>query len=252
MTARISTSTRTTQLAAAQLDTWERDGFLVLDRFLDPDLLAALRAGYDDILLGRVAADGDRMLGGRIRQVMCPSTAHPVFADNPAVAAGLAIARRVFGTAQAHRTFDMLIDKPVGHRHETPWHQDAAYGAHPFAAPGSAIHNGTIQFWVALDDVDEENGCMQFLPGRHREPLLEHHVVSGRPDGDERLLAVVQPEERLDLSRRVVATLPAGGCTLHAEGTPHYTGPNVSAGRARRAYIFNVGPVGPHPAGTGA
>lgn len=250
MTSRISTSTRAPRLAAAQLDAWERDGFAVLDRFLDPALLAELRAGYDDILLGRVAVNGDRMLGDRIRQVMCPSTAHPVFADNAAVAAGLAIARQVFGTRETYRTFDMLIDKPAGHRHETPWHQDHAYGAHPFSAAGTPIRNRTIQFWVALDDVDEDNGCMQFVPGCHREPLLEHYVASGRPDGDERLLAIVEPDKRLDLSRRVVATLPAGGCTLHCEGTPHYTGPNVTADRGRRAYIFNVGPV--EPAGAAA
>jgi ectoine hydroxylase-related dioxygenase (phytanoyl-CoA dioxygenase family) len=241
MTSQDATATRAPRLAADQLGAWERDGFVVLDRFLDPDLLAALRAGYDDILLGRVTADGDRMLGDRIRQVMCPSNAHPVFAGNAAVAAGLDIARQVFGTDEVHRTFDMLIDKPAGLRHETPWHQDFAYGRVPFTAPGTPIHGGTIQFWVALDDVDEENGCMQFIPGRHHEPLLEHVVVSGSADG--RLLAIPAPETRLDLSRRVVAALPAGGCTLHAEGTPHYTGPNLSPHRRRRAYIFNVGPL---------
>ena len=229
------------RLTYAQVGAWNRDGFLVLDRFIGAEAIAALRTAYDDILAGTVTIAGDRMLGDITRQVMYPSEEHRLFDTNPAVDNGLEIARQVFGTDVA-RTFDMLIYKPPGHRHDTPWHQDFAYGRMPFVEAGTEMSNRSIQFWVPLDDVDHETGCMQFVPGYHTRPLLEHHVASGSPGDEGRLLAMVDPDSQVDLTRAVVAEIPAGGCTMHAAGTPHYTGPNRSADRHRRSYIFNVAP----------
>jgi ectoine hydroxylase-related dioxygenase (phytanoyl-CoA dioxygenase family) len=115
-----------------------------------------------------------------------------------------------------------------------------AYTALPFAEAGTTNTLESIQFWVPLDDVDAENGTMQFVAGHHDGALLEHYVASGDPDDEGRLLALVDPESQLDLSTAVVAEIPAGGATMHFYGTPHYTGPNRSAERHRRAYIFNV------------
>jgi ectoine hydroxylase-related dioxygenase (phytanoyl-CoA dioxygenase family) len=230
----------TGELSHEQLDAWKRDGFLVLERFVDEETLAALRAAYDDILRRDVEASGDRMLGAVTRQVMHPSSAHPTFDSNPAVDRGMQIARQVLATADIRRSFDMLIYKPPGHPHDTPWHQDMAYSEQPFAEPGTPNTRESVQFWIPLDDVDAENGCMQFAPGYHDRPLLEHHVVSADPTDEGRLLALVDPESQLELSTTVVAPIPAGGATMHFHGTPHYTGPNRSAERERRAYIFNL------------
>jgi ectoine hydroxylase-related dioxygenase (phytanoyl-CoA dioxygenase family) len=240
MSAGASEGTHTGELTDEQLGAWKRDGFLILERFVDAETLAALRAAYDEILRRDIEASGDRMLGAVTRQVMRPSSAHPTFASNPAVDRGIAIARQVFATADVSRSFDMLIYKPPGHPHDTPWHQDMAYSKQPFAEPGTPSTLESVQFWVPLDDVDAENGCMQFVPGCHDRPLLEHHVVSDDPTDEGRLLALVDPESQLDLSTAVVAAIPAGGATMHFYGTPHYTGPNRSAERRRRAYIFNV------------
>jgi hypothetical protein len=228
----------------AQLDAWQQDGFLVLDRFLDDQTLESLRTGYDDILSRKVQAAGDRELGKITRQVMMPSQAHPDFDDNPAVRSALQLAQRLLDAPNVHRTFDMLIYKPPGHAYETPWHQDAAYGEMPFSPAGTPLRPDSIQFWIPLDDVDTENGCMQFVPGWHTEALLEHLVAAGPADSDDRLLALVDPVHQIDLDTAVVAEIPAGGATLHSPGTPHYTGPNRSVDRPRRAYIFNIGIAG--------
>jgi ectoine hydroxylase-related dioxygenase (phytanoyl-CoA dioxygenase family) len=227
------------RLTDEQRTRYEQDGFLAIERLVDEDTLQALRDAYDDVLERDVPARGDRMLGGITRQVMMPSTAHPVFDANPAIDEATEIATDVFGTA-AVRFFDMLIFKPAGHPHETPWHQDMAYADMPTAPAGRTIPLETIQFWVALDDVDEVNGCMHFVPGAHLEPLLEHVVAGGEPDDPARLLALTDAPRQLDLERVVPAPLRAGGATMHSYGTPHMTPPNRSADRPRRAYIFNL------------
>jgi hypothetical protein len=225
---------------------WQRDGFLIKEGFADDATLDLLRNAYEEVLAGE--AVGDRMLGGITRQVMVPSMSHPVFDDNPLVERGREVVRRLYGTTDAVRVFDMLIYKPAGHPHETPWHQDMSYAGMPYAPAGAQPIDGLVQFWVPLDDVDEENGCMQFMPGQHTTPLLPHMVASGEPDDPARLLAIVDPEKHLDLTARAVAKLPAGGVTMHGYGTPHYTGPNRTTDRPRRAYIFNMATVEAHEA----
>lgn len=227
-------------LTAEQRAQWRDAGFLALPGFVGAGELARLREAYDELLERRVEAAGDRLLGGVTRQIMFPSQAHPAFARNAVVAAGIELGRALLGSPEVHRSFDMLIFKPPGHPEPTPWHQDAAYARSPFAPAGTPITLESIQFWVALDDADEENGCMHFAPGHHTKPLLPHRVASGDPEDDGRLLEIVDPELQLALDRAVACPLGAGGCTLHSYGTPHYTPPNRSVDRPRRAYIFNV------------
>lgn len=226
-------------LAESQVRRFHTDGFLRVDALVDAATVASLRVAYDELIEGRADAPFDRQLGGITRQVMHPSFSHPVFESNAALDAGRAIAAQLYPGRTIGRTFDMLISKPPGHPHETPWHQDFAYKFSPMTHAGAEIPDGIVQFWLALDDADVENGCMHFLPGRHREPLLEHHVASGDPQDDARLLAISNVERRVDLARAVACPLSAGGCTLHDYGTPHFTPPNCSADRPRRAYIFN-------------
>ena len=228
-------------LSETDVASWKRDGFIIKDSFADPETLDVLRIAYAETLDAEAA--GDRLLGGITRQVMSPSDAHPAFADNPLIHRGREIVRQLLNVRDAVRVFDMLIYKPAGHRHETPWHQDMSYTQMPYAPAGTIPIQSLVQFWVPLDDVDQENGCMQFMPGHHHQPLLPHIVASGDPDDAGRLLAIDEPERHLDLSKRVLGILPAGGVTMHSYGTPHYTGPNRTTDRQRRAYIFNLAPL---------
>jgi ectoine hydroxylase-related dioxygenase (phytanoyl-CoA dioxygenase family) len=214
-------------------------GFAAIEQLIDGAEVARLRTAYDEILDGRVASHTDRNLGGITRQVMVPSMVHPVFDDNAALRAGRSVMAALFGCAHANRTYDMLIDKPAGHPHETPWHQDAGYFAMPVAPAGTTLPLTSIQFWVALDDADEDNGCMQFVGGAHRGGTVEHVVVSGHPDDEGRLIGYADPTV-IDPASVTACPLRAGGATIHTAMTPHYTGPNRTADRPRRAYIFNL------------
>src|SRR5918998_4528255 len=149
------------RLTDAQINRYDEDGFLAIDRLVDDATVEVLRAAYDDILEGRVRASGDRMQGGRVRQVMVPCRAHPAFRHNAALVEAMEIAGQLFGSAAF--LFDMLIYKPPGDPAEVPWHQDMSYSQMPVAPAGLQIDVPTVQFWVALDDVDVENGCMHFL-----------------------------------------------------------------------------------------
>jgi ectoine hydroxylase-related dioxygenase (phytanoyl-CoA dioxygenase family) len=229
------------RLTDEQLVSWRCDGFIAIPMLVAGDDLAQLREAYDEVLADG-SAPGDRQLGAITRQVMGPSRAHPVFADNAALRAAREVGAQLLGGPVSH-FYDMLIDKPPGHPHETPWHQDLAYSIRPVAPAGTRPATPSAQFWIPLDDVDEENGCMSFAAGYQDDPLLPHEVASGDPADDERLLALVDPDV-LDPARTVTIPLAAGGATVHAPATPHFTGANRSTTRPRRAYIFTLLPEG--------
>jgi len=226
---------------AATVDQFRRDGFLRIPELADAETVAALRSTYDDMLAGVIdVTPTDNPLGRLVRQIMMPSAYAPIFRSNPALAAAREIAKALLGVADPRPVFDMLIYKEPGQLTETPWHQDFSYSQMPYAAAGCAVPvDEVVQFWLALDDVDQENGCMHFVPGAHRRPLLEHYVASGEPDYSQRLLAIREPDAALELERAVACPLRAGGATVHNYGTPHFTSGNRTPDRPRRAYIFN-------------
>jgi hypothetical protein len=226
---------------AAIVDQFRRDGFLAIPRLADAETVAQIGAVYDDMLNGAIdVTPTDNPLGRITRQIMMPSAYHAIFRNNLALEAGREIAVALLGVREPRPIFDMLIYKEPGQVAETPWHQDFSYSQMPHASAGVAIPaEEMVQFWLALDDVDEENGCMHFLPGEHRAPLLEHYVASGEPEYSQRLLAIRDADAVLDLSKAVACPLKAGGATVHNYGTPHYTSGNRTGDRPRRAYIFN-------------
>ena len=73
------------------------------------------------------------------------------------------------------------------------WHQDVTYwGLEPDEA-----HTA----WIAIDDSDVENGCMQVIPGSHTEGIVPH----GKSDRGGNLLSINQeiPDEYVDKTNAV-------------------------------------------------
>jgi phytanoyl-CoA hydroxylase len=111
------------------------------------------------------------------------------------------------------------VAKPPRARTELPWHQDNGY------AP--TIPEEYVTCWLALDDADEDNGCIHVLPGSHRNGTLDHHNVAGSPfragyDGPEAGLAV---------------PVRKGSVLVFSSLIMHRSGPNVTA-RPRRSWIL--------------
>lgn len=107
----------------------------------------------------------------------------------------------------------------------TPPHQDGYYF---HLDPCEAL-----TLWLALDDVDEENGCVHYVRGSHRQGM--------RPHGRSQVLGFSQgildygTDE--DLAGEVAACVSAGDLIIHDALTVHRTDPNHSP-RSRRALGF--------------
>jgi phytanoyl-CoA hydroxylase len=105
-------------------------------------------------------------------------------------------------------------------------HQDAAYLT---TEPESLVLG-----FLALDDMDEENGALSVVPGTHRDPL--HVALAMGPEGFYPVAGKPRPERdytKVLLPMRRGAVAFVHGRTLHASG------PN-RADRPRRALIVHV------------
>ena len=160
----------------------------------------------------------------KITQILSPhlfakSLRRSVFFSN-----AFALARQLLGPG-AQFSFDHALIKPANTGAATPWHQDEA-----FRDPAFDYHE--LSVWMPLQPVNLENGCMEFIPGSHRQDILPHRSPSG--DVSVHALECVVPVD----SRQIIACpLPAGGCTIHTPRTLHGTGANRSE-TPRYAYVL--------------
>jgi ectoine hydroxylase-related dioxygenase (phytanoyl-CoA dioxygenase family) len=116
----------------------------------------------------------------------------------------------------------MLYFKPPGARGQA-LHQDNFYLK---AQPGTCI-----AAWMALDDCDEANGCMQIVPGSHMWPLL----CTTKADTSVSFTDVTVP---LPPGQEVRPVLMRAGDVLFFNGAlVHGSFPNTTADRFRRALI---------------
>ncbi len=98
------------------------------------------------------------------------------------------------------------------------WHQDITYwGLEPPEA-----HTA----WIAVDDADMENGCMEVIPGSHHNGIATH----GTSESTDNLLSIHQeiPDDLVDSSKAVPIELTAGQASIHDGQLFHASRPNRS------------------------
>jgi ectoine hydroxylase-related dioxygenase (phytanoyl-CoA dioxygenase family) len=89
-----------------------------------------------------------------------------------------------------------------------------------------------------LDDVDEQNGCMMFLPKSHKVGQLKPINLAEPED-----LFEYAKESGLHDKKPVVVRMKAGSCTFHNGLTFHYAFANQT-NKPRRAFVMIFMPDG--------
>ncbi|MGD9603805.1 MAG: phytanoyl-CoA dioxygenase family protein [Gammaproteobacteria bacterium] len=123
--------------------------------------------------------------------------------------------------------------KPAATGLEVPWHQDGQYW--PIRP------RATVTVWIALDDVNADNGCMRVIPGSHRMGDFSHEVS----DREDLVLNNVVNDPRLDLDTVIDVTLEPGQFSVHDVNIVHGSAPNRS-GRRRAGYAIRYMPSTSH------
>jgi non-heme Fe2+,alpha-ketoglutarate-dependent halogenase len=205
------------KLSPAQVESYERDGFLTPNPALTCDEAAACReklAAFERSLGGPLTSEA---IDGRYRSrthVLLPwvhsLVRHPAILDT---------VEDVIGPDILVYTSTWFIKEPESAA-IAAWHQDATYfGLRPY------VH---VTAWLALTDATAKNGCMEFLPESHHGGQRPHRagVVAGSVNRAGQ--AIVGD---VDDKPAVHAPLRAGEFSLHHTLCLHRSQPNRSAGR---------------------
>ncbi len=99
------------------------------------------------------------------------------------------------------------------------WHQDASYWP--------LTPSKTVTVWLAIDDADEENGCMRVIPGSHQLGHLTYKESD--PSENNVLNQTVEDAERY--GDPVAFEMKAGEISLHSDLLLHGSKPNLSQRR---------------------
>jgi len=205
---------------------YRENGFVQVDDVLSAGELQELREYADEAMSmeqeNSVRTDKDggtyyKVLNQRVNVWrdhggMAKYCLHPRFAE---------MARLLTGAAGIRLFHDHLLWKMPGDSSPTPWHQDTV--------KWPMNETGALSIWIALDDVDERNGCMMFVPKSFAAGKLKNISLTEPADIFEYVKDTGLAEQR-----PVVVPLKAGSCTFHDGLTFHYAFANQTE-RPRRA-----------------
>ncbi len=110
-----------------------------------------------------------------------------------------------------------ILSKRPSDPRRVPWHQDAAFW---HLSPAQ-----TVTVWLAIDDVDEENSAMMFIPRSHCRGRIP--VTSA----DSNSVFHIETSGAEQLGKPVFNSLKAGQISLHADMLVHGSLPNNSSRR---------------------
>jgi len=220
-------------VTSAEIASYRDNGFVVLERFLDDGEVRLWRDAVEGAVRAREADPG---LLPSINQERWPDEygfrqhmnlweTDPEMRELLFAPEIARVAAHLSGATELRVWYDQSFIKK-GWGFPTPLHQDNPWW--------SFSTTDAITMWLALDDVDERNGALVYLPGSHRE--LSWQQCAGEGLGD-----VIELAPSWAGITPVCCPVPAGSVIWHNGLTVHGSGANMSHAE-RRALNFALMP----------
>lgn len=196
-------------LSREQISRYNEMGFVTGIRIFSEGEIAAIRERFDGLLRSVLAEGGDSysISSAHLRY----GHAYDLLTDRRIVAyVSDLLGEDVIGWG-CHYFCKMPRD---GKR--VDWHQDATYWP--------LTPSKTVTVWLAIDDADEGNACMRFVPGTHLRGALDFEV-----EEDDPATVLNQRVSGVDLfGEPVNNSLRAGEISLHSDLLLHGSEANES------------------------
>lgn len=204
----------------AVIDYYRQNGFVILRDVMSDETLEDLQQASDEALAdttGKWVSSDKRPTHSAMFDHKVNVWRHyprfKAFALNQSIAS---LASDLMGT-RARLFQDQILVKPAAHGSATNWHQDL--NVWPFD------DQRAFTIWVPLQDVDQHNGCLQYVAGSQQQGKIMQYDLSN-------------PDKPLkDSARPTIAKLKRGDIVCHNSLTLHYAFANHSA-QPRFAYAM--------------
>ena len=208
---------------------FDTEGYVVIRGFLPPDDLARLKENLDRYIRDVVphVPPGDAFYDDKTRpetlKQMHRIEQDPFFADYLRHPLWKSAAEALLGEPADVPSGAEWFNKPPGTQHATPPHQDNFYFC---LAPPQVL-----TMWLALDPVDEENGCLRYIPGSHLRGVRPHRRTKtlGFSQG-------IADYSDADRTGEVAIFAQGGDVLIHHGNMIHRANANRSSTRHRRSF----------------
>jgi ectoine hydroxylase-related dioxygenase (phytanoyl-CoA dioxygenase family) len=229
----------TREVTQEQINYYQENGFVQIDNVLSAEELAELIEALDEVMnnpmSGRSTQTSQEGEGYYkvLNQKVNTWRDHGGMAKYSLNRRLAEMARKLSGSKGIRLFHDHALLKMPGDSKPTPWHQDYPYW------PMNEDGQPSLSIWIALDDVDENNGCMMFIPKSQKltnlkaVKLVEPHDIFNDTEGN----------EDIQRNKAVICRMKAGSCTFHNGLTFHYAHANNTE-KPRRALAIIYMPDG--------
>ena len=193
---------------------FERDGYVFPLTLMSSEEASACRQEYEELERRHAATSGRAKMMHEHSHLLLPVidriARHPVVLD--AVEEILGPDLLIWNCS--------LFEKAPRSPHFVGWHQDLTYWG--------LSSTKEVTAWFAMTPATPETGCMRFLPGSHKNALVDHKQTFS----DTNLLSRGQEiAVEVDESEAVSIVLRPGQMSLHHGHMFHASGPNQSGDR---------------------
>lgn len=227
-------------LSARQLEQYDREGYLVLDKLLnEEDMASVVQAMTDKVSMIADELYRDGLITDKLEHRPFPNRLAELFeglTDDHFLKYGRSWRDRLPGyyDLQANPKILDAVESLIGPEifvnpvynvrpkvprvaaGAVPWHQDKSYWP-------DANSNPVITVWISLVDATLENGCLHIKPGTHKKKLLKWHRETVTGTGYTALR-----EEQLGKRETVALPVKAGSAILFNDRLLHMSTPNRS------------------------
>lgn len=241
------------KVSVEQYRSFRRDGFLIVRKLVLPEHVEEIRQFTEDLMHGRVTVSmaeppqPNDTPDDRIKRLL---RVHMLHCESE-LAERYMLYPRVLDVVQALTGPDilalqtMLFIRAPGSEGQG-WHQDSYY------IP--TFPDSLLGAWIAVDPVDEENGCMFMLPGSNHEPIYppksghgygdwglkdipEVSGVGGHSNSDEDPQNELNPIVKSQQASPIACVMEPGDVAFFGGHILHRSYSNRSTDRMRRAFV---------------
>lgn len=222
---------------------FRRDGFLVVERILSPDRIAALRDRFPLVFAGRfdtgIYPDEWYWREGMSLPDVTRHMANAWKADlaiaRLALSADLGRAAALLAGWSGTRLGQDTLWWKAPRTKPVTFHQDTSF-------LDVLDPQQTLTCWVTLDDTHRDAGTLEYVPGSHLWPLTPIPEGFHAPEDYRAHMRAAAAAAGITPPDPVLIEVPAGSCVFHAGEIWHGSGPNRTDDRMRRSIGVHVIP----------